>query len=282
VRRAFTLIELLVVIAIIAILAAILFPVFGRARENARRTSCLSNMKQIALGVKQYTQDYDERFPPGTVGSSAGNTPPPAGEFYGWADMLAESYIKNQQIFQCPSEPNSTTDAWRISDQVNPSAGYSDYAINQTLVNGPKNRGTVFTVTSPGPNGSATKVDGAPTGATFAANQPMNEAEVEFVAFSILLTERITDHGRNRIPGYCSSGPGIFPNLATQTAGSDRHLGGANYAFIDGHAKWLKNDSREGSPATLRSTRVFCKDKPFAISEQNATFHLNDSITASG
>src|SRR5438093_9492423 len=62
-RSGFTLIELLVVIAIIAILAAILFPVFGRARENARRSSCQSNLKQLSLGMLQYTQDYDERFP---------------------------------------------------------------------------------------------------------------------------------------------------------------------------------------------------------------------------
>lgn len=69
-RKAFTLIELLVVIAIIAILASILFPVFARARENARRTSCVSNLKQLGLGMMQYTQDYDERYPRGYWGST--------------------------------------------------------------------------------------------------------------------------------------------------------------------------------------------------------------------
>src|SRR6185436_12145569 len=71
-RSGFSLIELLVVIAIIAILAAILFPVFGRARENARRSSCQSNLKQIGLGVAQYLQDYDERLPSGYVDTSGG------------------------------------------------------------------------------------------------------------------------------------------------------------------------------------------------------------------
>ncbi len=89
-RTAFTLIELLVVIAIISILAAILFPVFGRARENARRSSCQSNLKQIGLGLEQYKQDYDGYTP----GSS----------FYGrsWPSMVY-AYVKSDQVFACPS-----------------------------------------------------------------------------------------------------------------------------------------------------------------------------------
>ena len=101
-RRGFTLIELLVVIAIIAILAAILFPVFARARENARRASCQSNLKQIGLGILQYTQDYDEKFP------------------RSWADSPTriaigdslfkqiDPYLKSAQILRCPSDNMSS------------------------------------------------------------------------------------------------------------------------------------------------------------------------------
>ena len=92
-RKAFTLIELLVVIAIIAILAAILFPVFGRARENARRSSCQSNLKQIGLGIMQYTQDFDERWPMGNAVSGPN-----------WRQVM-QPYIKSTQLFMCPSNP---------------------------------------------------------------------------------------------------------------------------------------------------------------------------------
>jgi prepilin-type N-terminal cleavage/methylation domain-containing protein/prepilin-type processing-associated H-X9-DG protein len=89
-KKGFTLIELLVVIAIIAILAAILFPVFARARENARRASCQSNQKQIALGFKQYIQDYDELYP------RTGSSPV-------W-NVALDPYLKSTQIFVCPSD----------------------------------------------------------------------------------------------------------------------------------------------------------------------------------
>ncbi len=98
-RRGFTLIELLVVIAIIAILAAILFPVFAKAREKARQSNCGSNVKQLALGIFQYAQDYDERLPPRYYRTN----PAVAGGPNIW-DHLVQPYVKNQQIQRCPSE----------------------------------------------------------------------------------------------------------------------------------------------------------------------------------
>ena len=99
-RRAFTLIELLVVIAIIALLAAILFPVFARARENARKSSCANNVKQLMLGVAQYTQDFDEAFPTGHGGYSGGLSA-------SW-NQLIFPYMKSTQVFICPSQSGAT------------------------------------------------------------------------------------------------------------------------------------------------------------------------------
>ena len=94
-KRGFTLIELLVVIAIIAILAAILFPVFARAREKARQTSCLSNVKQLALGIHMYAQDYDE-----TLTANQNVVPGQPTEY--WFDVI-QPYVMNRQILECPS-----------------------------------------------------------------------------------------------------------------------------------------------------------------------------------
>jgi len=117
-RGGFTLIELLVVIAIIAILAAILFPVFARAREKARMISCLSNMKQVGIALTMYTQDYDETLPdngknskvPGSQGGCCvPNYADPAQIKDGniaWIIRVAP-YIKNTRVFQCPSAVNS-------------------------------------------------------------------------------------------------------------------------------------------------------------------------------
>ena len=104
-RRAFTLIELLVVIAIIAILAAILFPVFARAREQARKASCQSNLKQIGLSIAMYVQDYDETYPMAYMAYSApqpdwtGNNTATPTYWY----MILQPYVKNKQLFVCPT-----------------------------------------------------------------------------------------------------------------------------------------------------------------------------------
>ncbi len=99
-RRGFTLIELLVVIAIIAILAAILFPVFSQAREKARQSQCTSNTRNVSMATQQYLQDYDERFPfwrtPCWVGGPANMYAPPV-------PIAQDPYVRNRQVWKCPS-----------------------------------------------------------------------------------------------------------------------------------------------------------------------------------
>ena len=106
IRSGFTLIELLVVIAIIAILAAILFPVFARARENARRSSCQSNLKQIGLGIIQYAQDYDEKYV--KQSSATANNLGTLAAYDSWP-VAIQPYLKSFQIFACPSATDSTS-----------------------------------------------------------------------------------------------------------------------------------------------------------------------------
>ena len=107
-RKGFTLIELLVVIAIIAILAAILFPVFAKAREKARMTSCMSNMKQLALGVLMYVQDYDSRYPPLRTYWTGGAHADPTRVCDFWVEGV-QPYVKNWQLFICPSADGAAT-----------------------------------------------------------------------------------------------------------------------------------------------------------------------------
>lgn len=127
-KSAFTLIELLVVIAIIAILAAILFPVFAQAREKARGASCQSNLKQLGTAVAMYTQDYDEVYPIGVRDDWNQSWP-----------VLVQPYVKSYEVFRCPDDSNRTQPDWTkgwggipISYACNGAFGWNG-STNQTI-----------------------------------------------------------------------------------------------------------------------------------------------------
>jgi prepilin-type N-terminal cleavage/methylation domain-containing protein/prepilin-type processing-associated H-X9-DG protein len=155
-RRGFTLIELLVVIAIIAILAAILFPVFARAREKARQTSCMSNMKQVALGMMMYVQDYDERY------MACWNGPVAPGDrgttCLGWQHVVY-AYERNSQLAICPSYARNT---WEYDPAPNTvgmpwTYRYGTYAANGQIV---RARASLSSIAKPADTVAAIEVYG--------------------------------------------------------------------------------------------------------------------------
>ena len=224
----FTLIELLVVIAIIAILAAILFPVFARARENARRSSCLSNMKQIGLGIIQYTQDYDEKYPPVSTTVASTVTTPPPGRFMGWGDEI-QSYVKSTQILQCPSESDPPSDN-PATGGVAGGPGYSDYYMNTKLLQPAANQTA---------NGGISQAAIAQVSSTIMNGEsPSNRARSNTNGCNFSFTQTAADCGTEPVQlARVSNG---LPGTALTPRTFERHLEGANYSFADGHAKWLK------------------------------------------
>lgn len=219
-------IELLVVIAIIAILASILFPVFSRAREMARRTACLNNEKQLSLAVMQYVQDFDETLP------SLGVGPNPAGHLGGWiyynhfpaSDQIDPApyepnkgsiypYVKNAQLFVCPD------------DSIGHRTG-NTYAMNACGA------------------GSADATTGFAAGKALAAfNDTSN--------FLVLCEEVDAEKPSTSDAANTSSDDGylIFPGNDFST----RHMDGSNIALLDGHAKYFK-------PEVIRSKRMMFPD----------------------
>ncbi|RYG75457.1 DUF1559 domain-containing protein [bacterium] len=210
--KGFTLIELLVVIAIIAILAAILFPVFGRARENARRASCQSNLKQIGLGILQYVQDYDEKYPQ----CRSSNIPAPNGwnNVYAPWHLAIYPYVKSLQVYKCPSNPYD-------DKMINSYDGTKDVVPISYLCNGSDIFGA-------GPQ-AAVRTD-------FGGDRPMNGpffgdalslARIPNSAQLILVGEQRTNR---RDPEFYTVVDLEFLN----------HLGTTNFLFADGHVKAMK------------------------------------------
>lgn len=216
-KSAFTLIELLVVIAIIGILAAILFPVFARARENARRSSCSSNLKQIGLGMMQYTQDYDERLPLNDNGPQWAN-----GQAMCWIDMI-RPYIKSDQVYICPSADAAKTDKIFL-DYDNSGRAAFTYALNNVYWNVPQQ--SLFEK----PAASLASLDDS-SGTVFVGDsQRFNTTTNTQWGFQVVGDT------------FFSTEPTSLGNDA-QGRFAARHFDGTNFVFFDGHAKWLKLDS---------------------------------------
>jgi len=222
IRRAFTLIELLVVIAIIAILAAILFPVFAQAREKARSASCLSNVKQISLATLMYAQDYDETLPGTEYGDDTPNSPE-----YQWADAIA-SYLKNDGIQQCPSE---SLKIQRSDPKTDPRAGFPNGVILEFTYNYAFN--------------DVKDVNGEHAGASFA---PF--ASIERPAEVVMLLDGWptatepdeTLHPERHEIAWLTGSRNAAKNFFDD--GNPRHTGGFNFAATDGHARWRKRDKK--------------------------------------
>ena len=230
--RGFTLIELLVVVAIIAILAAILFPVFSRARENARRASCQSNLKQIGLGLLQYSQDYDEQMIADWYGGNQDTEPKASGlEKYKWYDA-AYPYIKNEQIYNCPSQSFSNTTSTK-------STGPYIYYGNLPADSGSSQRYGSYAIT----HGYGPDNDGCPAGlqCTPPVSHPLQTGNAhQFVNLAQAAAPSTTAWVTDSTGYFC-----LFADSGGISIPDPRHLETTNVLFVDGHVKAMKYNALE-------------------------------------
>lgn len=205
--KGFTLIELLVVIAIIAILAAILFPAFAKARESARRSSCSSNLKQIGIATMQYTQEYDEKMPSVSI-VEALNTGP------NWQDSL-QPYLKSYGLFKCPS--NSRNDVKMEEGKAGPAGTMSVVSYVASMSDG----GTI--------GAFGRQNEGGPSIASFdAPASTISVLESGLIATDFRANDSFYDNGAALADA--GNKPCIFSG----------HLSTGNYLFADGHVKSLR------------------------------------------
>lgn len=247
VARGFTLIELLVVIAIIAILAAILFPVFATAREKARQTSCLSNIKQILLGALQYQQDYDEKFHRIKSGLAVKDTNPGGTDQAFGAEDALNPYIKSTQLWKCPSDPFQRDDC--ATDRYGTGVGYPiSYGFTHAAPTFPEFNTATFGVC-----------------AYYNSQDSLSVAQIGKPAETIIMGEiwSTINYGRlhaywrydNRnwrtFPAY----PRILTFTQCGTAGAGKmtiggHMERSNFGYADGHAKSLNRVALMTNPFT--------------------------------
>lgn len=232
-RSGFTLIELLVVIAIIAILAAILFPVFARARENARRASCQSNLKQLGLGMAQYTQDYDERIFPVIVGTAyPWDTANGGGNSYSWA-VAMKPYVKSDQIYVCPSQSVPLVIQQNYSSGRDIARSY--YPCQQY-------------------NGSQANVN---TAALSDISEGQALSGFSDTARTVWLLEAGID-GTPKSVITTDHALFVFQRTDFYRFGT-QHFDGTNLAFMDGHVKWMKPQQAVNTSDTTKDLFVRVK-----------------------
>lgn len=242
-RPGFTLIELLVVIAIIAILAAILFPVFARARENARRASCQSNLKQIALGIMQYTQDYDEYLPKEAPrGDAMLETGFPAalsgGQYiHMWMHSI-HPYVKSAQVFNCPSANYSYVNNYTGAYLARTSYGYNHYLSGLSSATVGVNLAAI-------PNVSTTVMV---VDTSYYVAGPENTCQISTPAQD---KADLIDCAGTLAGPYNNDNPPM-----------PRHLDTFVMGFVDGHVKALKRDGWVTTNAATATDPVWVKWNP--------------------